>query len=631
MRSKRTIKPTKIFDNFVTNTSRNMNKQKTKSKKNKNVNDDLNGTIEYEGESDLVNNNEIKDNGDIRVEAKFREDDMVRTNAGMVEEDDYSKAVKLASLHVRSYDLDLAKTKTIPGGIAILTALDYSVESKNQVLNGMNVNETVIENETVDENEKKSNNHDDEDVEVCSNSKKKDEVECDLSQNKSNRSFADATMKSIIDFDKKLVDIPTEIDENGNEIMVFDDVMIAEGTWNIKGISDLASRVGKPLVMDVVTASMCKIGARRVGFARVLVEISANKMLPTDIEVVYKNGANEEILDDVFNDDTGMASCMEEDGMVGLDGSKERRDLWKDLQIHKRIVGNNAWIMTRDMNVTLKSGEHSAGKSSMTSDMNEFKDCINNIEMEDVVSSGLFYTWTKNLFKAKTCNTTGVLKKLDKIIGSEEFIDKTFKFANFIADKKEFLPLVKKLWETEYDGCQMFKTVKKLKSLKKDLKKLTWKDGNIFDKVNSLKVQLKDVQTRIDKDPHDKELRLEESKFLNRYVEAMKDEEKLLFQKAKIKWLKDIRRFRILASQTLIFGYSRSVLDRKPFAHTSKLAYDESLGLIRFAQRDDEVVFRMPQRTKELDLVSPLEKDKFEAFFVEILKVIFDEEKLGSS
>ncbi|GJU16881.1 hypothetical protein Tco_1144847 [Tanacetum coccineum] len=43
--------------------------------------------------------------------------------------------------------------------------------------------------------------------------------------------------------------------------------------------------------------------------------------------------------------------------------------------------------------------------------------------------------------------------------------------------------------------------------------------------------------------------------------------------------------------------------------------------LIRFAQRDDEVVFKMPQRTKELDLVSSLEKDKFEAFFVENLKV----------
>ncbi|GJR85830.1 hypothetical protein Tco_0209841 [Tanacetum coccineum] len=50
-----------------------------------------------------------------------------------------------------------------------------------------------------------------------------------------------------------------------------------------------------------------------------------------------------------------------------------------------------------------------------------------------------------------------------------------------------------------------------------------------------------------------------------------------------------------------------------------------------FSQKDDEVVFRMPQRTKELDLVSPLEKDKFEAFFVDSLKVIFDEKKLGSS
>ncbi|GJV70472.1 hypothetical protein Tco_1490467 [Tanacetum coccineum] len=65
----------------------------------------------------------------------------------------------------------------------------------------------------------------------------------------------------------------------------------------------------------------------------------------------------------------------------------------------------------------------------------------------------------------------------------------------------------------------------------------------------------------------------------------------------------------------------RKVVLGQPFAHTSKLTYDESLGLIRFAQRDDEVVFRMPQRTKELDLVSSLEKDKFEAFFVDNLKV----------
>nr|GEV93352.1 protein kinase-like domain, concanavalin A-like lectin/glucanase domain protein [Tanacetum cinerariifolium] len=62
------------------------------------------------------------------------------------------------------------------------------------------------------------------------------------------------------------------------------------------------------------------------------------------------------------------------------------------------------------------------------------------------------------------------------------------------------------------------------------------------------------------------------------------------------------------------------VLLGQPFAYTSKLTYDESLGLIRFAQRDDKVVFRVPQRTKELDLVYSFKKDKFEAFFVENLK-----------
>nr|GEU30475.1 reverse transcriptase domain-containing protein [Tanacetum cinerariifolium] len=41
---------------------------------------------------------------------------------------------------------------------------------------------------------------------------------------------------------------------------------------------------------------------------------------------------------------------------------------------------------------------------------------------------------------------------------------------------------------------------------------------------------------------------------------------------------------------------------------------------VEISQRDDDVMFRMPQWTKELGLVSSLEKDKFEAFSVENLK-----------
>ena len=205
----------------------------------------------------------------------------------------------------------------------------------------------------------------------------------------------------------------------------------------------------------------------------------------------------------------------------------------------------------------------------MTTDMQEFKECVNNIEVEDIASSGLFYTWTKNLHKVKAGIKSGVLKKLDRIIGNEVFIGmfaqahaiflpylisdhcptmlnlpnaicakkKAFKFANFVAEKKEFLPLVKQYWEEEFVGCEMFKTVKRLKNLKKHLKRLAWEKGNVFENVINIRDKLKKVQTEIDRDPDDKKLREEESAILVEYMDSLKIEEKLLFQKTKIKWL----------------------------------------------------------------------------------------------
>ncbi|GJX64970.1 RNA-directed DNA polymerase, eukaryota, reverse transcriptase zinc-binding domain protein [Tanacetum coccineum] len=60
-------------------------------------------------------------------------------------------------------------------------------------------------------------------------------------------------------------------------------------SWTTNGISALASRIGKPLVMDNVTAEMCKIGFGRVRYARVLVEVSAKKSLLNEIEIVYRD------------------------------------------------------------------------------------------------------------------------------------------------------------------------------------------------------------------------------------------------------------------------------------------------------------------------------------------------------
>ncbi|GKC03934.1 RNA-directed DNA polymerase, eukaryota, reverse transcriptase zinc-binding domain protein [Tanacetum coccineum] len=122
------------------------------------------------------------------------------------------------------------------------------------------------------------------------------------------------------------------------------------------------------------------------------------------------NSSNSKEMDNVYTDNNGMAECMENDGIEGMEKSG--------------IVGDKSWITMGDMNVTLSPNKHSTGGSSVTSDMNDFKECANSIEMDDIASSGLFFTWTKNLFKTKAGNTTGVLKKLDKFMGNEEFIDK---------------------------------------------------------------------------------------------------------------------------------------------------------------------------------------------------------------
>ncbi|GKC98136.1 hypothetical protein Tco_1168411 [Tanacetum coccineum] len=64
MRTKRRIKPTKIFDNSVIATNKNSNKQKNESKKKNKISVNMNETVEYDGEKDQMDSTEEKENGD---------------------------------------------------------------------------------------------------------------------------------------------------------------------------------------------------------------------------------------------------------------------------------------------------------------------------------------------------------------------------------------------------------------------------------------------------------------------------------------------------------------------------------------------------------------------------------------
>nr|GEY05018.1 hypothetical protein [Tanacetum cinerariifolium] len=166
------------------------------------------------------------------------------------------------------------------------------------------------------------------------------------------------------------------------------------------------------------------------------------------------------------------------------------------------------------------------GISYKTQDMKEFQDCVNSVKMADLSNTGLHYTWTKSLMN----HNASVLKKINSVMGSGDFMEvysrahavflpygisdhspailtcsndvrkntKSYRFANYIPDKMEF--------------------------------------GNL---VKALKKKLDEVQLMIDEDPHNRALRKMGVDALKEYSVALDDEEKLLFQKAKVNWLND--------------------------------------------------------------------------------------------
>nr|GEY62172.1 hypothetical protein [Tanacetum cinerariifolium] len=176
-------------------------------------------------------------------------------------------------------------------------------------------------------------------------------------------------------------------------------------------------------------------------------------------------------------------------------------------------------------NVALNTEDTHAGSSSMNLAMCEFKDCVSNIEVLDVNSSGLHYTWNR-----KPRGGDGVLKKLDRIMGNLDLIysfpgvhaifqpyiisdhsstvlkfpslvvskPKPFKFYNFLTFKSKFIEIVNNHWNFDIEGHNMFKVVSKLKLLKKPLRKLLHDQGNLHERVNLLRIELDNVQKALD-------------------------------------------------------------------------------------------------------------------------------------
>ncbi|GJV48237.1 hypothetical protein Tco_1438449 [Tanacetum coccineum] len=184
---------------------------------------------------------------------------------------------------------------------------------------------------------------------------------------------------------------------------------------------------------------------------------------------------------------------------------------------------------------------HSSGGYEPNVAMRDFKECVQAMEVADVNSTGLHFTWNQ-----KPQGSNGILKKIDRIMGNLKFNDdflgsfaifQPYRFSDH-SPCEGFREIVDSGWNVHIEGYAMYRVVKRLKGLKSPFRKLLHNHGNLHDRVNKIRIELDEAQKAIDRDPSSSVLREEHAHYLLAFKEALLDEERFLQQKAKVEWLK---------------------------------------------------------------------------------------------
>ncbi|GKB06930.1 hypothetical protein Tco_0835163 [Tanacetum coccineum] len=216
-----------------------------------------------------------------------------------------------------------------------------------------------------------------------------------------------------------------------------------------------------------------------------------------EIDMLKEQEDQSKNVEDVFENVDGIGQTMTVDNVTGF---------WVSNVSHSQ---NRCRILNE---------EHSNGGSRVTNNMQDFIDCVNEAEVEDLSDRAMvnddlmlqFYDANALFLPYLVSDHSPVVVRFPYSFRKKK---KAFIFANFIAEKDEFIPIVATGWEIDIQGHRMYKLVKKMKALKYNLNALSWKNGNLSKNVEKCKNDLKIAQTNLDK----LEEKLMDGQFVNHF------------------------------------------------------------------------------------------------------------------
>ncbi|KAK7287147.1 hypothetical protein RIF29_00221 [Crotalaria pallida] len=220
---------------------------------------------------------------------------------------------------------------------------------------------------------------------------------------------------------------------------------------------------------------------------------------------------------------------------------EKRRELWSDLcQLKQGIIG--PWLILGDFNCCLELNEKLGGNDLDWKAMDEFRQCVNQCELQDMKFVGSFYTWDNKQYQADR-----IWCKLDRNLVNADWISKwphletdfftssvsdhsptlirrgsqitktagNFKFLNLCTQSNVFKEEVQKIWSTEVRGHGMYRVAAKLALLKKPLKGINNSEfSGIVEREKQSRQILEETQSKLRQNPQDLALQQEEKRSL---------------------------------------------------------------------------------------------------------------------